>query len=204
MRRFSFAFAACAALLLASAPALDAQTIGFKLGATMSKIVTEPDSDLDGLTAFAGGGFIRFDFGRIGIQPEILTITKGQDEDLGKLELEYIEVPVLLHLPLSMGSTFAPYVIAGPAFGFEVGCQVETTTETDCDDAGLGAPQDRKSTDIGITAGGGLAFGIGPGAVLLEGRYNWGLTNILDTDGDASMKNRYAAFFVGFAIPLSR
>jgi len=204
MRRISIAFAACTALLLATAPALDAQTIGFKLGASMSKIVTDPDSDLDGLTAFAGGGFIRFGFGRIGIQPELLTITKGQDEDLGKLELEYIEVPVLVHLPLTMGSTFSPYVIAGPAFGFEVGCQVETTTEDDCDDAGTAAPQDRKSIDVGITAGGGLAFAMGPGALLLEARYNWGLTNILDTDTDASMKNRYAAFFVGYEIPLSR
>jgi hypothetical protein len=202
MRRFYFAIALGTAVLLTASPA-SAQTIGFKLGASMSKIVTTPDSDLDGLTAFAGGGFVRFGFGRIGIQPEILTLTKGHDEPAGRLELEYIEVPVLLHLPLSMGSMFAPYVIAGPAFGFEVGCQVGDG-ETECDDAGSAAPQNRKSTDIGITAGGGLAFAMGPGAVLLEARYNWGLTDIADIEGDDGMKNRYAAFFVGYSIPLTR
>lgn len=204
MRRIHFAIALCITLLLATSHALSAQVIGFKLGATMSKIVTEPDSDLDGLTAFAGGGFVRFGLGPIAIQPELLTLTKGHDEPAGRLELEYIEVPVLLHLGLSAGSMFAPYVFAGPAIGFEVGCQVELTTETDCDDAGTDAPQNRKSTDIGITAGGGVGFNIGPGTVLLEGRYNWGMTDIADIEGDDGMKNRYAAFFVGFAIPLTR
>ena len=207
MRRFPIAFAACTALLLATAPALDAQTIGFKLGASMSKVVSEPDNDLDGLTAFAGGGFIRFGFGRIGIQPELLTVTRGYDDDtFGKLKLEYIEIPVLLHLPLTMGSTFSPYIVAGPSLGLEVGCEVESTLFSgDCDEeAGAGGDDDRSSTDIGITAGGGLAFAMGPGAILLEGRYTWGMTDWANIDGDAGSKHRWALLTVGYAIPLTR
>ena len=204
MRRFSIALGACTALLLATAPTLDAQTIGFKLGASMSKVVTDPDNDLDGLTGFAGGGFIRFGFGRIGIQPELLTVTKGYDDDTsGKLQLEYIEIPVLVHLPLTLGSSFAPYVVAGPSFGFEVGCEFDNTIVSgDCDDVEVGE-DDRSSTDIGITAGGGLGFNVGPGALLLEGRYTWGMTDWSSSE-TASSKNRWALLTVGYAIPLTR
>src|SRR5688500_1028871 len=170
MRRIHVAIALCIGVLFSTAQAVSAQTIGFKLGASMSKVVSDPDNDLDGRTGFAGGGFIRFGFGRIGIQPEILTVTKGYDDDTaGSLELEYVEIPVLLHLPITMGSTFAPYVIAGPSFGLEVGCEFEgpTGVEIDCDDSSTGALNDRSSTDIGLTAGGGLAFAMGPGAILL-------------------------------------
>jgi opacity protein-like surface antigen len=205
MRRFSIALGACTALLLATAPTLDAQTIGFKLGASMSKMVTDPDNDLDGLTAFAGGGFVRFGFGRIGIQPELLTVTRGYDDDsFGSLKLEYIEIPVLIHLPLSLGTSFSPYVVAGPSLGIEVGCEVEFgDIEGDCDDEGGEGDDDRSSTDIGITAGGGLAFNMGPGALLLEGRYTWGLTDLSDVEG-VSTKSRWALLTVGYAIPLSR
>ena len=206
MRRFSIALGACTALLLATASTLDAQTIGFKLGASMSKMVSDPDNDLDGLTGFAGGGFVRFGFGRIGIQPELLTVTRGYDDDtFGSLKLEYIEIPVLLHLPLSLGTSFSPYVVAGPSLGIEVGCEVEAgDIEADCDeDEGGAGDDDRSSTDLGITAGGGLAFNMGPGAILLEGRYTWGMTDLSEVEG-VSTKNRWALLTVGYAIPLSR
>ena len=209
MRRLHFALALSAAALIGSATTLDAQTIGFKLGAAMSNVDVDPDAgDTGGITAFAGGGFIRFGFGRLGIQPELLTVKKGFDfedtvgDDDSKLELEYIEIPVLLHLPLTMGSTFAPYVFGGPSFAFEVGCEVEDQVGTvDCDEGDT--IDTRSSTDIGLTGGAGLAFAMGPGAILLEGRYTWGLTDWDKAEG-SSIKNRTAMFLVGYAIPLTR
>lgn len=205
MRRFFMTFAVGTAALALAATGADAQTIGAKLGASFSTLTTDAeDENIDRLTGFVGGGFVRFDFGRLGLQAELLTVTKGATFDFNALDagevdfsLEYVEIPVLLHMPLSMGSSFAPYVLAGPAFAFEVGCESTTTLGTrDCE--GL------KSTDIGLAAGGGLAFAMGPGALLVEGRYTWGMTNLIEDEGSGSLKNRSAYLMAGYSIPLSR
>ncbi|HEX6309412.1 MAG TPA: porin family protein [Longimicrobiales bacterium] len=186
-----------------------AQTIGFKAGVSLATMSIEDiDEGVDHRTGFAGGGFVRFDFGRLGIQPEILSVTKGfeVDDPSGdeRLSLEYVAIPVLLHFPLTYGASFAPYLIGGPEFAFEVGCDAEIGgVEFDCDDAGADS-FDRKSFDIGLSAGGGLAFAMGPGALLLEGRYTWGLTNIQDDEQEAELKNRAAYIMAGYSIPLGR
>jgi hypothetical protein len=211
MRRFSTVIIAGAAALAVSASSVDAQTIGFKLGASMSKFSAEGTTDTyDFMTSFAGGGFVRFGFGRLGIQPEILSVTKGAEVDDGgtggdaSIKIEYVEVPVLLHLPLTYGASFAPYVMGGPAFAFEIGCESSLSgTEVDCDDDTGGLLSQRKSIDIGLSAGGGLAFAMGPGAVLVEGRYTWGLTNIDDSEV-TDVKNRSILLLAGYSIPLGR
>jgi len=215
MRRFSTVIIAGAAALAVSASSVDAQTIGFKLGASMSKFSSDGTTDVyDFMTSFAGGGFVRFGFGRLGIQPEILSVTKGAEIDGGgtggedaSYKIEYVEVPVLLHLPLTYGASFAPYVMGGPAFGFDIGCEESLGgTETDCDDVTDGFLSERKSIDIGLSAGGGLAFAMGPGAVLVEGRYTWGLTNINDSavPDPIDVKNRSILLLAGYSIPLGR
>ncbi|MBR9988281.1 MAG: PorT family protein [Gemmatimonadetes bacterium] len=215
MGRFTFASIAVAAAFALSASAADAQTIGFKLGASMSNVSSAETTffgDTHRKTGFVGGGFIRFGFGRIGIQPEILSVTKGFEmesvyyEENPSVSIEYIAVPVLLHLPLTYGASFAPYIIAGPEFAFDIGCEMSFPDEDyDCDDEAL--PEDffsRRSIDIGLSAGGGLAFAMGPGALLLEGRYTWGMTNIDDTPDAGEMKNRSAYFTAGYSIPIGR
>lgn len=212
MKRFSFAVLAGATALAVSAAPADAQTIGFKLGASLGNLsIDGTTGDTDWTTSFAGGGFVRFGLGRLGIQPEILSVRKGAeydgatDEDDEALKIEYIAVPVLLHLPLTTGSSFSPYLIAGPEFAFDIGCELTTGAgDFDCDSADFpDGPFDRKSIDIGLSAGGGLAFAMGPGALLVEGRYVWGLTNISETD-PSEVKNRAAYILAGYSIPLGR
>lgn len=198
-----------AAAFAVTASAAEAQTIGFKLGVSMSNLAIDgTTAETDYTTGFAGGGFIRFDLGRLGIQPEILSVTKGaeiEDDGAGAddsaIKIEYIEIPVLLHLPLAYGSSFAPYIFGGPSFAFEIDCEFE---DIDCDDESITEPVETKGTDIGLTAGGGLAFAMGPGALLLEGRYTWGMTNIDDTQDEVEIKNRSALIMAGYSIPLGR
>jgi hypothetical protein len=211
MKRLSFGIIAGTAALALSAMAADAQTIGFKLGASMSNLSIGDNSDTDWNTGFMGGGFIRFGFGRLGIQPEILSVRKGAEYDVPDgedeaISIEYVAVPVLLHLPLTYGSSFAPYVIGGPEFAFDIGCEFSGAgADIDCDSADMpDGPLDRKSIDIGLSAGGGLAFAMGPGALLLEGRYTWGLTNIHDSPDADEIKNRSAYFLAGYSIPIGR
>src|SRR5215216_5711647 len=162
MRRHLACLVLPLALALAVSSAAQAQTIGFKIGASMANPQFNPDVETNALVSLGGGGFVRFGAGRLGVELEALSITKGAEFEFdgSKLKIEYIEVPLLLHLPLTLGQSFAPYVIAGPSIAFDVDCEGELSEGEPfkCDD--------REKTDFGLSAGGGLGFAAGPGALL--------------------------------------
>jgi hypothetical protein len=205
MRRFTASLFTLGLLLGITASATDAQTIGFKLGAAFPNLSIENGTS-DRMTTFTGGGHIRFGLGRLGVQAEILSVTKGASfsdgEDDVELRLEYVEIPLLLHIPLAVGGSFAPYVFGGPSIGLEVRCRLkaEGGSSVDCDDADTFG---RRSTDFGVHAGGGLAFAMGPGALLVEGRYAFGLSNLVD-QGTGTVRTRTPSVMVGYEIPLGR
>ena len=194
-------------LALGAAPAA-AQTIGFKIGPTFSKLdVEDVDGDaIDNLTSFGGGGFIRFGMGGLNLQAEVLAITKGMSvEDVignedAEFELTYVEIPVTAVFALGRG----PYLFAGPFVGFEVSCTGsfgDLSGECDENDGS------RNEMDFGVTGGLGIQFPLGPGSLLLEGRYAHGLANLNDSDTageDGDVKTRYFGAFVGYAISLGR
>jgi hypothetical protein len=193
-------------LALTAAPAA-AQTIGFKLGPTFSKLdVEDADDALDNLTSFGGGGFIRFGAAGLSLQAELLAISKGfeaedviGDED-ASFELTYVEIPLTAMFSIGSG----PYLFAGPFVAFEVSCEGSfggLTGECDENDG------ERKETDFGLTGGAGIQFPLGPGSLLIEGRYAQGLTDLNDSDTageDGSIKSRYWAIMAGYAISIGR
>lgn len=200
---------------LSVAPAA-AQTIGFKVGPTFSKLDVEDagaDEEPETLTSFGGGGFIRFGFAGLALQAEVLALTKGAKTSItdpfvgeASLKLNYIEIPVTAMFSLGSG----PYLFAGPSVAFEISCDVEFETdeadvESDCDDGD--EEFQRKKTDISLHGGAGFQFPVGPGSLLLEGRYIYGLTNLNDSDvagDDSESKHRTWAVMAGYAIPIGR
>jgi hypothetical protein len=207
--------AACAALVTTSLQA-QSPTIGFKLGPSFSTLSSDEDEGQKTLTKFTGGGFIRFDMGRLGLQPELMYVTKGakaSEIEQGvtfdmEMQLDYIEIPVLFVLPFGTGAGIAPHVYAGPAFAFEVGCSLSASgggfnVSLECDDADAEFDGDRRKFDVGAMVGGGISVPMGPGAVLLEGRYNFGLMNLMK-DSNETVRNRSGAVLVGYSIPIGR
>lgn len=214
MTRFRAVALAAAFGAVAAVEASAQPVIGFRLGLSMSKASTELTEfegvDREWLTKFTGGGFIRFDAGMIGVQPELLYVTKGirftdeATDDQADIRLDYIEVPILLHLQLGAGP-IAPYVVAGPAFAFEAGCSLKISTEgasieVDCDDDE--DELERKKFDVGAMFGAGFGFAAGPGSIIVDGRYNLGLMNIVEDTPDAELKHRAFYFTAGYQIPL--
>jgi Outer membrane protein beta-barrel domain len=211
MKKLFAAFLCVLALSAFQPGSAAAQSIGFKVGPTWSKIDVDPDEDTDNtmLTSFGGGGFVRFAFSGLALQLEVLAVTKGSkvedpetDDDL-QVRLGYIEVPLTAVFALGNG----PYIFAGPAIGFEISCKAELTLaghseKAKCDDDAADIFE-RKKTDFGVVGGAGLQFRMGPGSLLVEGRYTHGLTNLVAGGGDDKVRNRSYAAFAGYAIPLS-
>ncbi|MEO5509076.1 MAG: porin family protein [Longimicrobiales bacterium] len=201
---------AASALALAAPSALAAQTIGFKGGYTAS--TQKWPSNTNQITAQAGlggGGFIRFGAMGISVQAEALALTKGSEEKHESadpnvhldrdVKIGYIEVPILVRLALGHAIVFSPYVMAGPAFGFKTSCSAGlaegSSARSDCGST-------IKTVDTGMAGVAGIELAAGPGSLLLEGRYTYGLTDVAKTNATGSIKNRSAAVMAGYAIGL--
>lgn len=219
MRKSVWLFAVLSATAVAAAP-VSAQMmggrsmqIGVKGGLNFSKPSVEaPEADISTRTAAGGGVFLSIPIGGIYLQPELLysqkgakvTAGDGSDIDL-TLKMDYIEIPVLLRVPLGSGSSVSPYLLGGGAVSFEASCKFSgesggISIDVDCDGNDYELELQRKSTDFSAVVGAGVAIPAGSGAVILEGRYTLGLVDLNDSgDSNDSFKNRAGSVFVGYS-----
>src|SRR5687768_15904035 len=118
----------CALTLVFAATTANAQSMGFKVGATWSKLAVDPDLDVtaETLTSIGGGGFFRFNLG-LPMQLEFLVVTRGAAfpdpvvDAESKIKINYLEFPLTFIVPLGNG----PYAFFGPNFAFEIGCDAQ-------------------------------------------------------------------------------
>ena len=193
--------------LLIAVPLQAQTTIGVKGGINIATVDTDVSdiSDLvDSKTGFVGGGFVTLGLGSLfALQPELLYSQKGfQVDEFGetvKFNTNYIEIPVLLKAQFKL-AMLRPAVYAGPVVSFETSCSLSALElSVDCDDE-VG---DRKTTEWGAVFGGNLDFILGPVVLILDARYQLGLTNLADVpDSDESVKNNVWQIMagVGFGI----
>jgi hypothetical protein len=181
--------------------------VGLKGGMSIASLGlknTEGDFDISGSRlGLAGGAFVSVSLGTFSIQPEILYVQKGAQED-GTLfgvsytitgAIDYIEIPVLLRVALVPGPV-KPCIFVGPSMGFLMNAKIKV------DVAGLSSTEEDvkeylKSSDIGLVFGAGLDVS----KFTVDVRYNLGLTNVLDVEGagDAGLKNNTIMAMVGFS-----
>jgi hypothetical protein len=109
--------------------------------------------------------------------------------------LDYIHVPILFRagVPLAEGFDFDFEV--GPSLAFLMSCSVSVGDgeDTDCPDDTV------KGFDYGIIAGGGFSWAAGPGDVLVDIRYDLGLTAIYDVEDSPDVKTSALQFLIGYA-----
>jgi hypothetical protein len=198
-------------LLTVLPAAAHAQVAGFKAGMSFSTLTSEGEAT-GSVNGFTGGLFVRFGMGGAAVQPELLYVEKGVSRPGQDVRLDYIEIPLLLMLPLGRGAT-VPFLYSGAAASFEVGCRL--SDGADCfenavgDDeelsgAGIGVGLPRRRHDIGAIIGGGVHLPLGPGALTLEGRYNFGLVDLRRAGQGEAVRNRSGAVFLSYAIFIGR
>ena len=183
--------------LLIAAPLQAQTTIGVKGGvniATVDTNITDISELVDSKTGFVGGGFVTLGLGSLcALPPELLYSQKGfQAEESGQsaqLGTNYIEIPVLLKAQFKL-AMLRPAVYAGPVVSFETSCDVSISgVSVECnDDEGF---VDRKKNEWGAVFGANLDFIVGPVILILDARYQLGLTNLADApDSDEEVKSR--------------
>jgi hypothetical protein len=136
---------------------------------------------------FVGGAFVTIPLNdRFSVQPEVMYTRKGgKDSQLipyielnltANFRFEYIEVPLLLRYSLVTDAQMSPYVYAGPSIAFNLTSYVKLETE-------LGQAQidivNMKSTDFGLTVGGGTDVALQHFSLVFDLRLTVGLGNFL-------------------------
>jgi hypothetical protein len=149
---------------------------------------------LDGTNGWEAGIFFGGNRnGVVGVMGELLYAKKTVQPANNLAEptdLYYLEIPILLRLNIgssnkNKGAIF--YGLAGPVFDVNLKAkQVDLDVKDNYEDL-----------DVGILFGGGVEIS----RFILEGRFNWGLMNILKTSiSDAEIKGRSFALLVGVRI----
>jgi hypothetical protein len=195
--------------LLAS-PGFSGIKFGVKGGFSLADLTFKPEITNSPFTNKAGAvGGISLNVGLcsfFSLQPEVLYVQKGTkgsetiegEEVTGKYEFDYVEVPLLLNFSFAKeGSSFVPSIFAGPYAGFNTRAKIKVT------EAGESYSEDFKDevkdTEFGLTFGIGLGKKIGHGKIVLDVRYDLGLTNIAEgmAEGE-SVKNKTWLFMLGY------
>jgi len=186
-----------------------AQKFGIRGGANLATMTGSADGFNDDKTGLLGihlGVVYEMKLiPMIFIQGEMLYSQKGIYYEIAggnysKTTINYIEVPISGKIKL--GPT-PLYIIAGPYFAYALSGKtkvkiggVEASEDLKWKDAGI------KRTDMGLNAGLGVRFGLGPIALFAEGRYGIGFADINDDGTNETIKNRNLQFSTGIMIGL--
>lgn len=193
-------------LLVLSAQTATAQMAGVKGGLVSSKFSGNTVTPEGRLTAFGGGAFVQLSRGSLGLQLELMAMTKGAkvtdlnaDDSIAKIKINYAEVPVNALLRLPGG----PYVFGGPALAIETGCQLQIKQndlkiDSNCEGQGV---FDRHWYEVSGLVGAGVQHSFFKRAFFLEARQEFGLTNIAK---QGEVKNRAFAVFIGYGTGMVR
>ena len=198
LRRVVICLPAVMLLMVPSTVAAQGISYGVKGGINFASLSFDPSEDINTGTriGIAAGGFVALPLGsRLTIQPEGLFSQKGEKADLdgvvAKLELDYIEVPVLLKYAITQGASRSFHVFGGPSMAFKVRSRATasfggTTVET--------GEENIKDTDFGVVFGAGMDFG----KWSVDGRYTMGLADINnDESDDTKIRTRTISVLAG-------
>lgn len=182
MKKTIFCVALVAALFLAI-PANAQFKIGPKVGVNISTLSLGGDLSKNfkssNVSSFTGGVMAEFMVPVIGIglDASVMYTRKGSDlknlveNSTEKQHTDYVEIPINLKYKFSLpvvGSVLAPFVYAGPSFGFRVGDNFADQYKN-------------KSFETAINVGIGLEFF---NHLQVAGQYGWGLGKAMEFEND--------------------
>ena len=188
--------------LIPSITSAQGPVFGVKGGVTLSNLYSGDVDDKNGRIGFNLGVLARTDPEQpIGLQLELLYTTKGEtftydgffiDQEF-KLNLNYVDLPVMVSLRAGEALEFQGGLYAGLLLGSNLTSSGDLGTSSDVLDK-----DNFNALDYGLV--GGVAFNAG--ALQVGARYNYGLSKLASSDGAEAIlgdaKNAYAQLYVAF------
>jgi hypothetical protein len=162
---------------------------------------TPPPPSFGNLQYYTGGLSLSLGLGIVSLRPEVLYVRMGgayETDEANSREIrhDYVQVPILLRFnvvplgpvrPFICGGGYGSYLIKSVSV-LETGGVVEKEDLTD----------EYLRYDYGVVVGAGIAFKVPLIGFSIEGRYNYGLANIIkDPAAGESLKNRSLMVLVG-------
>jgi hypothetical protein len=172
-------------------------SVGLKGGPNFSKldVNSSPVENYKNRAGFHGGAFMLIKVSKIGIQPEVLFSKQGSNYSFNgtdyKSNFDYVNIPVMLKLYTVAGINLQ----LGPQIGFLANAGGEAIDSN-------GNPVEStkslyKKSDLSA------AFGVGwdlPFGLMIEGRYNLGLSKIQDNPDLDATKNQVIQVSLGYKL----
>lgn len=195
-------FFSIALLSLFFIPAFSQISFGLKGGTNVAEFsfkdqgTTIPQETVNGFTL---GAVLEVGLGgNVFLQPEAVFVQKGSQLQVlntdNKINVNYLDVPVLLKIKLLNSNLLNVNVLAGPSFGLALnGEQTEDGQTIDID---FGGEDGFKRFDLGINAGGGVGVNLGSIGVFGDVRYLFGVSNISE-GANREIKNKGLNLSVG-------
>ncbi len=188
-------------------------TLGLNLGVAFSLPVSESFSIAPEITFSQKGAVLKGEF------EDIIGTETFSGSMKNTLRLNYLDIPVLARI--AFGESTKGYLNVGPTLGYWLGGYDKITVELNGEkesekqkmvfvDEGYEAKENELSInkknanrlEVGASAGGGVMFDTSAGSLMLDLRYNVGLTNMFDYDDadDRIMKNHGASLSLIYLI----
>jgi hypothetical protein len=191
--------------VIALAPRDLAAGVGIKGGYSLAKfslVPAETEMTWQYLPSWVAGVYFDFKLGFVSVQPEILYTRMGakfadEVEDF-RLEyrFDYVQVPVLLKFNIVPVGPIRPFFYGGGYGAYLLKAEGFMASGEESETADL--IEEFQRYDYGVVGGGGLAFKLPGLSLSVEGRYNFGLANIIkDPLEGESLKNRSIMVLVG-------
>lgn len=122
-----------------------------------------------------------------------------------RLDLDYIDIPLLAKYKFSESGVAKPYIVAGPVLSFMVGHQMNNNILSIIDFT-YNADLNYNKVDIGGMLGAGVEFPVGKVKGFVEASYMRGFTNMVDNLGivKVSSKNNSFGLQAGLAFPIGK
>jgi hypothetical protein len=200
--------AASAALLVVTTGAAAAQVSTLKAGVVVSRLTGSGATYWDeSLVAQTIGLGLRWHFGRIALQPEVIYATRGAGASAAaeteQMRMDHLEVPVLVWVPVAVGP-LEVFAFGGPSVMLETRCRHLRREQglrltVDCDPP-FPPVFGRPAFDFAAVGGAGASHRLGGGRLSLEARYTHGLRNIYDGPDDLEAFNRSWNVMVGYSM----
>jgi hypothetical protein len=171
---------------------------GLKAGPNFAKLNVEesPGENYKNRAGFHGGAFMLIKISKVGIQPEVLFSKQGskfsfQNDNLSS-NFDYVNIPVVIKLYTVAGINLQ----LGPQISFLAKSGGQTIQTVNGVSTAVEASKELyKKSDFGAV------FGVGwdlPFGIMVEGRYNLGLSKIQDDPNLDATKNQVFQVSLGY------